>query len=119
MNLFNSHKFIDFVFIWVCGLYSFLQYLNDFSSHHLAMFEYDFRTLQHSIAGSRVVAGLYNHLVAIFNALWLSWYTLTLSTNSLCALFRIRLTGSPILYPQLYCSNIHTDISLIQNPTGE
>ena len=65
MNLFHSQEFIDFVFIWVHGLHSFFQHLKTFSSHHLAMFEYGFRKLWHSIAGSGVVAGFYNDLVDI------------------------------------------------------
>ena len=58
ISLFNSQEFIYFAFIWVRGLHSFLQHLKAFSSHHLVLHEYEFRTLQHSIAGSGVMAGL-------------------------------------------------------------
>ena len=83
MSLFNSKEWIDFVFIWVHGFHSSLQHPKTFSVHHLSMFKYHFHTLRYSIAGSSVVTGLYNDLVDMFNALWLSWCTFRLSTNRL------------------------------------
>ena len=67
---FGYHQSVQFLGIyrfrfWVHGLHSFLQYLKAFSSHDLAIFEYDFCTLRHSLAGSGVMAGLYNDLVHI------------------------------------------------------
>ena len=100
-----------FRFIWVHGLYSFLQHLKAFSSHHLAMFKCDFRTLRHSIAVSWL-SWLACKMIslAFFNALWLSWYIFRSSTNRPCVLFTIRLPGSLILYPWLCWSSIHTGI---------
>ena len=119
ISLFNSQKFIDFVFIWVYGLHSLPQNLKNFFSHHLVMFEYDFHTLWHS--KQALVSWLACTMISLtfFNTLWYSWYTFRLSTNRLCVLFTMRLPGSPILYPRLCCSSTHTSISLIQNPSGE